>query len=157
MTDQNLAIGGEIISAGDAMKLVDFLYAHASELAGQFYEKNRSPKFRINWPDAYAFADANKKAFVEQARADFSAMLGNPRTNPNTAKRVYLALLVERAFATGLEQMGRGADTQLQVKSGTQAFEGDRAENRKTMEAFGPAPNLRAALKAVAAKFATVH
>ena len=153
----NLAIGGEIISGADAMKLVDFLYAHAYELAGQFYEKNRSAKFRVNWPKAEDFADANRKAFVAQARADFTAMLGNPKTDEKTKKRVYLALLVERAFAAGLEQMGREADNQLQIHTGTQQFDGDKAENRKIMETYGSAPNLRAKLKAGAAKFARMH
>ena len=153
----NLAIGGEIISATDAMKLVDYLYAHASELAGQFYEKNRSPKFRVNWPNAYDFAEANKKAFVAQARADFTTMLGREKTPEATKKRLYLALLVERAFAAGLEQLGKEADNQLQIHTGTQQFEGDKAENRKIMETYGPTPNLRAKLKAGAAKFVRMH
>jgi hypothetical protein len=154
---QNLALGGEIISVSDAMKLVDFLYAHAYELAGQFYEQNRSEKFRVNWPNAEDFADANKKAFVQQARADFTTILANPKTDPVKAKRIYLALLVERAFAAGLEQIGREADTQLQIHKGTQAFEGDKTENRKIMETYGPAPNLRAKLKGGAAKIMRMH
>lgn len=154
---KKICIGGEVITPFDAMKLVDFLYAHAFELAGQFYENERSEKFRVNWPDAYDFAEANRKAFVQQARADFTAVIANPKTDPAKAKRMYLALLAERAFAAGLEQMGQEADSQLQVLKGTQTFEGDRKENRKTLDTFGNAPNLRAKLKAGAAKFARMH
>ncbi len=153
----NLAIGGEVIAVADAIKLVDGLYNHAYELAGQFYEKNRSAKFRINWPNAYDFAEVNRKAFVEQARADYSAELANPKTEPKRARHIYLALLIERAFATGLEALGKESDTQLQVRKGTETFEGDKAENRKLVETYGLAPNLRAALKTSAAKLATMH
>lgn len=158
MTTRNIAIGGEVIKVSHAMKLVDFLYDHAYQLAGQFYENDRSDKFRTNWPSAYDFADANKLAFVQQARADFAAMLGNPKTPPETARRIHLALLVERAFSAGLEQLGKEADTQLQVMRDSQQFIGDQAENRKTMEKFGPARNFRALLKSSAAKLSeTFH
>jgi hypothetical protein len=128
------------------MKLVDSLYAHAYELAGQAYEKDRSEKFRLNWPNAYDYAEANKKNFIEQAREDFSAILGNPKTDEKTKKRVYLAILVERAFAAGLEQLGHEADTRLQVKKGTIQFEGDKHENKRILEKFGLRQNLRAGL-----------
>ena len=153
----NLVIGNEIISVEHAMKLCDYLYAHAYELAGQFYEQNRSEKFRLNWPNAYDFAEANRKGFVQQARADFTAMLGNERTPDATKKRIYLALLVERAFAAGLERMGQEADTQLQIHKGTQQFDGDKAENRKIVENFGRQRDLKAVLKGGAAKIARMN
>ena len=79
-------------------------------------------------------ADARNKALASQAR------------------RVYLALLLERAFAEGLKGMGREANTELQIRKGTQQFDGDRYENKRIAADFGNAPNLRAKLKAGAAK-----
>jgi hypothetical protein len=157
MTTRNLSIGGEIIAVSDAIKLVDRLYARAYEIAGAFYENNRSKKFRVNWPDAYEFAEANKRAFVEQARADFSKVLADPKTTPREKHQVYLALLLERAFSEGLKGMGNEADTRLQVRAGTQQFDGDKAENLKIAENFGEKPNLRAVLLKGAAKLATMH
>lgn len=154
---QNLAIAGHVISASDAIKLVDGLYKHAYELAGQFYENNRSAKFRLNFANAYDFAEANKKTFITQARADFSRVLADPKTPPAESERVYLALLIERAFSEGLAQLGYEADTRLQLMKGTQQFEGDKAENRKIVEDFGMTRNLRAVLMGGAAKVSRMH
>jgi len=154
---RNISIGGEIISISDAMKLVDTIYEHAYELAGQSYEKDRSAKFRLNWPNAYEYAEANKRNFIEQAREDFCAMLSDKKSDEKTKKRVYLAILLERAFANGLEKLGHEADTRLQVKKNTVQFEGDKTENRKIMEKFGPTQNLRAEMLKTAAKISYKH
>src|SRR5271163_1531898 len=106
---QNLVVAGDVLSVSDAMKLVDRIYARAAEIAGQFYENERSAKFRGNWKNADEYAEANKHTFIAQARADFTTLLGNPKTDPGEARRVYLALLLERAFAEGLKSMGREA------------------------------------------------
>lgn len=149
---KNILIGGHVISVTDAMKLVDRIYAHAWEIAGQFYEEDRSAKFRVNWKSAEEYAYANRHAFVEQARAEFAASLANPRTDPAEAERILIALLAERAFAEGQKARGVESDTQLQVRKGTQQFDGDRYENKRIATDFGNVPNLRAKLKAGAAK-----
>ena len=154
---RNISIGGEIISVSDAMKLVDTIYEHAYELAGQAYEKDRSAKFRLNWPNVYEYAEANKRNFIEQAREDFCAMLSDKKSDEKTKKRVYMAILLERAFANGLEKLGHEADTRLQVKKNTVQFEGDKTENRKIMEKFGPSTNLRAEMLKTAAKISYKH
>jgi hypothetical protein len=154
---RNLSIGGEIISVNDAMKLVDTIYEHAYELAGQAYEKDRSIKFRLNWPNAYEYAEANKRNFIEQAREDFCAILSDKKSDEKTKKRVYLAILIERAFANGLEQLGHEADTRLQVKKNTVQFEGDKSENKRIMEKFGASTNLRADMLKSAAKISYQH
>lgn len=153
----NIQIGGEIISTADAMKLVDTIYEHAYELAGQSYQRNRSAKFRLNWPDEYEYAEANKRNFIEQAREDFCAMLNDKKSDEATKKRVYLAILLERAFANGLEKLGCEADTRLQVKKNTVQFDGDKIENRKIMEKFGHSQNLRAEMLKTAAKISFKH
>lgn len=153
----NLSVGGEIISVSDAIKLVDSLYAHAYELAGRFYENNRSEKFRINWPNAYDYAEANKRTFVQQARADFTQILGNEKTPPDQQRRIYLALLVERAFSAGLEKLGHETDTRLQIKTDSEQFVGDKRENASIVETYGKQPNYRAKVLASAAKFGRMH
>lgn len=153
----NIKVGGEVVITEQAMKLVDKLYARAADLAGAFFDGNRSKKFRANWKSADDYAEANKNAFIAQARADFSKILANPKADPNEQRVCYLALLLERAFSEGLKQLGRETDTQLQVLKGTAQFEGDSHENKKIAEKFGERPNLRAQLRAGAAKLAKTH
>ena len=154
---QNLIVGGEVITVPDAIKLVDRIYNRAYEIAGVFYENNRSAKLRANWPNVYEYAEANKRAFVEQARADFTKLLADPKADADEQKRAYLALLLERAFSEGLKQLGKETDTRLQVRTGTATFEGDKAENRSIVEKFGTSENLRAVLLKGAAKLGRMH
>jgi hypothetical protein len=150
----NISVGGEVVTTAQAIKLVDRLYKRAADIAGAFYEGNRSPKFRMNWKSADDYAEANKNAFIAQARADFSRILADDKADPNEKRLSYLAILLERAFSEGLKQLGKESDTQLQILKGTQQFDGDSYENKKIIEKFGVQPNLRAKLKAGAAKFA---
>src|SRR6185437_12075620 len=103
----------------------------AHEMAGVFHGMNRSQKFRINWPDEDTFATANWKSFVAAVRQMYSERLGNPGTPQEDARRMYLALLLERAWGAGQLAMGIEPDMQLQLSPGTQQFEGDPQENRK--------------------------
>jgi|SRR5579859_980293 len=153
----NLIVGGEVITAGDAMKLVDTIYERAYDIAGAFYENNRSEKFRSSWPNVYEYADANKKAFVAQARADFSRILADPHGDEKQKRRVYLAMLLERAFSEGLAALGRESNTRLQVMRETQQFEGESRENRKTIDNFGRQESLRAVLMRGATKLGRMH
>lgn len=146
-------INGEQISAKEALDLTRMLYHDAREVAGVFYDMNRSEKFRTNWPNQDRFVETNWKTFVEATRQMYAERLGNPTLDPVQARKMHLALVLQAMMAKGEE-----ADNRLQIAPGTQAFEGDKAENRKTMERFGPNPNLRAALKnSITPLFDTVH
>ena len=148
-----IEINGENISTKEALDLTRMLYHDASEVAGGFYEMNRSEKFRTNWPNQDRFVATNWKTFVEATRQIYAARLGDPKTPPAEARKMHLALVLQAMMAKGEE-----ADNRLQIAPGTQAFEGDKAENRKTMERFGPNPNLRAAImNTVTPLFDTVH
>lgn len=149
---QNLVIGNEVISIRDAMNLVALIQHDAREMAGEFHGMNRSAKFRANWPNEYEFADANWKTFVQAVRMMYSERLGDPKTSPDDARRMYLAMLVERAYSSGLERMGREGDTRLQLAPNTQQFDGDAAENKKIVQDYGTGQNYRAALMKGAAK-----
>lgn len=137
----NIVINGEEITADEAMALLKMLYHDAKQIAGEYYDMDRSEKFRINWPDQYKYADANWKTFVVDTRKMYAALLSDPKTPPEKAKRISQVLILERMVAEGQE-----TDNRLQLSRNTQQFVGDRYENRKIMERFGKKPNLRAAL-----------
>lgn len=154
---ENIAIGDEVISVASAMGLVKMLQKDAAEMAGTFHGMSRSKKFRANWPNENDFAATNWKSFVAAVRQMYSERLGNPSTKPDDARKMYLALLIERAWSEGQIKLGMTPDTQLQLSPGTQQFEGDKRENLKIAEQFGDRPNLRAKLKAGAAKMGRLH
>lgn len=136
-----ITVNGQPIPKKEAQDLIRMLYNDAKQVAGIFHGMNRSVKFRVNWPDEYKFAEANWKTFVEATRAMYAARLGDPKTLPEDAKKMHLALVLEAQISKNIE-----ADNRLQLSPGTQQFEGDPVENRKIKEQFGTNPNLRAIL-----------
>jgi hypothetical protein len=157
MTKQKIRVGEEVISVPSAMGLVKMIQKDAHEMAGVFHGMQRSDKFRANWPNEDQFAATNWKSFVAAVRQIYSERLGNPKTPSDDARKMYLALLLERAWSEGQLALGMTPDMQLQLSPGTQQFEGDAGENKKIAERFGGRPNLRALLKAGAAKMGTIH
>ena len=136
-----VVVAGQQLSDDEAKALVNMLYEDARQIAGVFHGMNRSQKFRANWPNEYNFADANWRTFVEAARALYAERLGDPKTPPEDARKMHLALVLQAVLGAGKEQ-----DTRLQLAPNTQTFVGDKYENKKTIERFGTRPNLRAAL-----------
>jgi hypothetical protein len=141
---QNIQVGGEIISARAAMAIVGMIEHDAKEFAGEFHGQNRSAKFRANWINEYDFVDANWKTFVGAVRAMYAERLSDPKTPPEDARKMHLALLVERAYSEGMRQQGAEADSRLQIGPDTQQFVGDTYENRRIVEKYGTGKNLRA-------------
>ena len=142
-----LEINGEYITVKEAADLVKMLCHDAEQVAGVFHGMNRSEKFRINWPDEDLFVKANWKTFVEAVRQMYAERLGDPKTPPAEARKMHLAIVLQDKIAKGQE-----TDTRLQLAPNTQQFEGEKTENQKIMERFGPNPNFRAAaLNSVAA------
>jgi hypothetical protein len=133
---QYLVINGEEICTDEATELVRWLYNEAKQAAGEFHGQDRSEKFRKNWPDEYVFADANWKSFVQEARKRCALRLGDPRTTPEEARRIHLALVIEAEVSKGKE-----IDPRLQIERNTQQFEGDPFENRKIVDQFGKQSN----------------
>jgi hypothetical protein len=150
---ENLVVGGEIITPKAAMNLIAMIEKDAKEFAGVFYDMTRSAKFRINWPVQDIFVESEWRNFVQAVRAMYSERLGSEKTPRDIARKMYLAMLLERAYSEGLKAQGAEADTRLQLAPGTQQFEGDKYENRQIVEKFGLAPNLRARLRASTAHF----
>lgn len=131
-----IEINGEQISASEAAKLVRMLCNDAKEIAGVFHGMNRSEKFRKNWPSEYVFADANWKTFVEAARQMYAARLGDPKTPPDDARKMHLALVLQTMAEQGAEK-----DPRLQLAPNTLQYEGDPYENRKIANDFGTHSN----------------
>ncbi len=152
-----IEINGEAIEAREAAALIRILYNDAKQIAGVYHGTNRSLKFRVNWPNEYDFAESEWKNFIVAARAMYAERLGDPKTPPDEARKMFLALALERMVAQGQQMDGIEPDNRLQLAPNTQQFEGDKRENAKILENFGARPNLRAVLKGGAAKLARLH
>ena len=137
-----ITINGEQISITEAQKLIKMICTDAKQIAGEFHGMERSAKFRANWPDEDLFAESEWKNFVAAARAMYAHRLGDPATPPAEARKMHLALVLERMVAEGQEK-----DNRLQLMPDTQQFAGDKYENRKILENYGTRQNFRAALK----------
>ena len=139
--DDMIEINGEQISEHEAQSLIKMLLEDAKRMAGEFHTMNRSKKFRINWPDEYKFANSEWRNFVDATITLYGEQLGNPNINTVDKRRLHLAVVL-------WAQIGKVAskDNRLQLKPNTQQFEGDAYENKKIVETYGAAPNLRAAL-----------
>ena len=135
MTDI-IEINGEKIPKSEAMGLVRMLCEDAKQTAGVFHGMNRSAKFRANWPNEYLFADANWKTFVEATRQMYAQRLGDPKTPPDDARKMHLALVLQAMCSQGAE-----TDNRLQLAPNTQQFVGDPWENKKIADKFGKQSN----------------
>lgn len=141
----NISIGGEVITVQAAKNLIEMIEKDAREMAGVFHGMNRSAKFRVNWPDEDLFSDSQWRMFVQAVRAMYAEKMADPKTKPEDSRKMYLSLLLERAYSEGKRIQGAEADNRLQLAPNTQQFVGDPYENRKIADKFGNSPNFRAA------------
>lgn len=131
-----IEINGEQIPSKDAMSLIKMICNDAKQVAGEFHNMNRSPKFRANWPNEYVYADANWRSFMEATRKMYAAKLGDPKTKPEDAHKIHLALVLETMTAKDAEK-----DNRLQLEPNTQQYVGDPFENKKIVNDFGKQSN----------------
>lgn len=137
MIADTIEVNGEPIAKSEAMMLIRMICNDAKEIAGVFHGMNRSDKFRANWPSEYVFADANWRNFMEAARAMYAERLGNPKTPPNEARMMHLAIVLWDMVAKASPEEYPG----IQLAPNTQQFEGDKIENRKIVETWGKRSN----------------
>lgn len=104
----------------------------AKEFAGEFYDCNRSMKFRTSWPSQDGFVKLNWPNFVEHVRSVYAKMLGLPSFPEAEKQKIYAALIAEAPA-----NRSDTALSPLQLAPNTEAFVGDRRENAKTDEAYG--------------------
>jgi hypothetical protein len=131
-----IEVSGQSITETEALELVRMLCNDAKQIAGEFHNMERSAKFRANWPSEYLFADSQWKNFIEAARAMYAARLGDPKTKPEDARRMHLAIVLYT-----MAEQGSDKDSRLQIAPDTQQFVGDRYENRKIADKFGRQSN----------------
>ena len=134
MTD--IYINSELVPKEEALACVRMLCDDAKQIAGVFHGMNRSAKFRKNWPNEYVFADCNWKSFMEAARTMYAQKMGDPKTKEYDKRRMYIALVLQTMAEQGAEK-----DTRLQLQPGTQQYEGDKFDNRRIVDKFGPQSN----------------
>ena len=137
-----IIVNGVRLTVKEAGKRIKVIYDLAKEIAGEFYDMNRSDKFRINWPDQDEFAASEWKSFVESARILLTQMLTKQEVPTSDKDRIAQALIIETEIAQGMER-----DARLQIFKGSQQFFGDKYENKNILEKFGKAPNMRAYLR----------
>ena len=121
----------------------------AKEAAGQFFERNRSRKFRANWPSDTEFVAVKWPHFVDGVRQMYASLCGDPSVDEFDKVKMFEALTNEapRAFSDA-------AASPLPLIKGTEAFEGDKRENNRTVESFGAhAESVRAKLRSTTALF----
>lgn len=94
----------------------------AKDMAGAFYEENRSPRFRKLWPDQRQFIARSWPGFLDQAEATLIQMLNDPSTPQYTKDEIYEAILEQRKRDTGpgaFAKPGRGSLTLNPAHPGT--------------------------------------
>lgn len=143
-----LLVNGEKVSRSDAMKYVRMLCNTAKDIAGDFYEQDRSAKFRANWPIDKVFVECNWRHFIEAARRGYATVLGNEKVPEETKKRIFYAIAIWDQVA---QQSPNFEGVQLEPN--TQQFEGDKYENRKTIENYGKHSNTFAELALPKSRF----
>ena len=134
-----MIINGEKISGREQRELLAMLRHDAEQVAGEFYDLERSEKFRLNWPNQDEFVQSEWKNFVAAVRLMYTERLGDDLTTEADKQKMFKAIVMQNIMAQNQE-----ADTRLQIMPNTQSFVGDKTENRKTIERFGKTPNYRA-------------
>lgn len=128
-----ITVGTEVLSRAEAKDLVRMVIDDARQFAGQFHNMERSTRFRANWPNEYLFAESEWRNFVEAVLLLYTQGMRDSKRPDYERRRMYLAsVLWHMVHASAPESYGG-----QQIAPGSQAFEGDRRENARNMEAFG--------------------
>ena len=104
----------------------------AKEMAGEFYERDRSVTFRRTWPSEKEYVNTKWTHFVKPVREVYAELLGMPNVADDEKEAMYEALLDQAEDVTS-----DGAASPLQLVKDSEAFFGDRKENARTQESFG--------------------
>ena len=82
----------------------------AKDIAGAFYEQNRTDRFRKFWPDQDQYIARNWPDFVEEARSTLAGLLGQKTTSEHLKREIFDALQEdnERQLRTSARQHDAG-------------------------------------------------
>jgi len=132
MIGDYMLVNGEQIPIDEVKKLLSMFYNDCKQIAGHFYEMERSPKFRANWPIDTVYVNCNWRNFFQETREFYASLLGNDHVSPYDKHRIFLAI----ALHDQVEKCSPKFEG-VQMFRGTQQFEGDRYENRRITESYG--------------------
>lgn len=136
-----LNVDGEIIQDDEIIDILRMIDHDCKEFAGAFFEEDRSKKFRRTWQKVGqlsrrsaqdCFVDHAWKHFVVHVRAWYAHKLADPGIPEKEKERLHKALIIEY-----MRGQAKEAKDVLQLKPGTQQFEGDPAENKHISETYG--------------------
>lgn len=140
-----MIIDGEEVSDKEVFDVIRMMDHDCKEFAGQFFEEDRSTKFRKSWeevgklskrPAWKCFVAHSWKHFMVHVRTWYAERLrdGGPLYEADERMRVTLhrALIIQASFS----QSEQAKDV-LQLSPGTQQFVGDKFENKHIAKTYG--------------------
>jgi hypothetical protein len=136
--NRTVFVGGVESTHYEVMDCVRMLCNRAKDIAGEAHGKDRSEKFRANWPDENNYAIASWKNCVQQVINEYAAKMDASRLDVSDydKRRMFIAVLMWQQTAEGKEK-----DNRLQFMRDSQQFEGDKHENKKIADKFGKQSN----------------
>lgn len=119
----------------------------AKEMAGCFYENERSDTFRATWPRQMEYVETKWHHFVAGVREVYAELLAHPNVDEEQKERMYEALIADSD-----KTMSDGASSPMQIAKDSEVFTGSRRENRVIVNSVGSGPqSLRARLRTTSA------
>jgi hypothetical protein len=146
-------INGEIVPDDEIRDILRMIDHDCKEQAGDFFEQDRSAKFRKTWNEVGiltrrdpqdCFVDHAWKHFHVHVKAIYTRRLTQyidnilHIDNPAYEKDEYVRDRLFKALIM-MGMMSKAAEAQdvLQMAPGTQQFEGDKTENKHISETYG--------------------
>lgn len=136
-------VDAHMLSDHEVRKCIALFNRECEEFAGQFFDQNRSEKFRAAWTEAafrvgkdpqLFFVEQIRLHFAEHVRRVLAGMLADPKVREADKRRIHRALIIQ-------SMMGEWSQyAPVQLAPGTQQFEGDKYENRQIAEKWGTRP-----------------
>lgn len=136
-----IVLDGEVVTDKEAQSLRRMVAHDCKEFAGQFFDMDRSEKFRASW-DAIGktvrkspqdcFVDHAWKHFIVHVRAWYAEKLKNPGIPEKEKDKLHKAMLLEAIL--GADQ---NAESPVQLAPNTQQFIGDKHENTHIADTYG--------------------
>jgi hypothetical protein len=136
-----MIIDGEEVSDKEVFDVIRMMDHDCKEFAGQFFEEDRSKKFRKSWNEVGklskrspqdAFVAHAWKHFVVHVRAWYASRLADPNEPEAMKVTLHRALIIQANWS----QSAQAKDV-LQLAPGTQQFAGDKFENKAIAETYG--------------------
>lgn len=125
----------------------------AKEMAGCFYDHDRSEAFRRTFPSQDEYVALKWPHFVAGVRAAYAELLSHAGVSEDEKAAMYEAL-TDNASAV----MSEGASSPMQIIKDSSAFFGDRRENLRTSETYGThGRSVKDALRSTTALLSTHH